>query len=89
MHPLRLFLIAWTLLLSVFAAAAEKVEWKATKPDAQGIVTLSATIEKGWHLYSATKTEGPIPTTIKALPPLTLAGPIQQSKAIRKMDPKI
>lgn len=36
---------------------------KMTSPD-EGIITLRATIEKGWHLYNTTMPDdGPVPTT--------------------------
>ena len=87
MNFLRVFVVGWAILLAVVAQAAEKVTWTASVPDAKGIVRLHAEIQAGWHLYSTTKTEGPIPTTIKALPPLVLAGPVTQSTPIKKLDP--
>jgi thiol:disulfide interchange protein len=87
MNFLRVFVVAWAVLLTVIAQAADKVVWTANLPDAKGVVTLHAEIQKGWHLYSTTKTDGPVPTTIKALPPLSLAGPIVQSTPVKKLDP--
>jgi len=89
---LRLVLLTLGLLLPLIASAADRVKWTATIPaDAQPGATVSAIVKaeisKGWHLYSITPVEdGPIPTTITALPPMSLAGTITTSKSERKMD---
>jgi thiol:disulfide interchange protein DsbD len=77
------------LTLSAFAFCESHVKWSiAPGPDATHL-TLHAQIDPGWHLYSTvpTKGEGPVPTTIQAKPPLSLAGPVVESKPITKLDP--
>lgn len=89
-----LFLLALVPLL-VFAQTAapeEHTKWTASVPDsaagAQATVTLKAEIAPGYHLYSLKKVEGgPTATSIEAVAPLKLAGPITTSKTTTKHDP--
>lgn len=85
----RLVLLLLALFLPIFAGAAERVTWTASlPPGATGAaeVTLNAKIEKGWHLYSMTKTDGPTPTSIEAVAPLALNGAVKQGTPIHKFD---
>jgi thiol:disulfide interchange protein DsbD len=91
-RSLRFFLLLLSLALPLVAGAAERVKWTASIPaDAAGgavvTATLKAEIEKGWNLYSINKVEGPVPTTVEAIAPATLAGKVEQSKPIKKQDP--
>jgi thiol:disulfide interchange protein DsbD len=86
------------LLLPVVAAAQPKrpdpVKWQfavepaSVAPGGKAIGKLTATIEKGWHLYSLTTPPGPIATTIKlAESPLAASTKVHQPKPPRKFDP--
>lgn len=88
----RFFLTVVALLLPILALAQDHVRWSVTlppdaKPNSVATATLHADIDEGWHLYSQTKTDGPNPTTITAVPPLTLEGKVEQATPIRKVDP--
>lgn len=88
----RILLVAIALLLPLLSFAADRVTWTATipadaKPGSAAIATLKATIEKGWHLYSLTKVEGPTPTTIDAVAPLKITGKIDAPTPVKKFDP--
>jgi len=80
-----------TLLFSAITAIAisaqivEPIQWNATTTmdsDTEGYVTLSATVEDGWHLYALTLPEGgPNPTRISfdTTPGIQLEGDITPS----------
>lgn len=88
-------MIAPLFLLALLQAAP--VQWSISAPAAKSAVTaggkvavtVSATIARGWHLYSLKKLDGgPIPTTI-ALPPgqpFQLAGAIEAMPPLSKFD---
>lgn len=93
MHPrlLKLFLLLSLIATVCLSSAANEVSWSADAPagKAGDVVTvkLHASIQKGFHLYSqAIVEDGPQPTEIKALPPLTLAGKPKQAPPIKKLD---
>ncbi len=75
------------LLASVLAAAPpDPVAWKVdapakpVKPGARFVVTLTARIQEGWHIYGLKPVaDGPIPTRIWLADgqPVSLAGPLQ------------
>lgn len=94
-----LFSVAVTvcrLPVSLAQSPDQIVKWTAVpaaqrvNPGARLTVTLSGTIQDGWHTYSITQPRGgPVPTTIKLPPmqPFKLAGPITGSEPERIFDP--
>jgi len=89
----RLALILCALLVPLLAFGQDVVKWKASipadaKPGSNVTVTLTAKIDKGWHLYSINAVEdGPTPTSITASDPLKLSGKLDESKPLKKYDP--
>ena len=84
-------------LLPVFLLpflAQDPVQWtlsldsKTAPPGGKVLARLTATVEPGWHLYSATTPPGPIPTRIGLTPNDRVAGSkVYQPKPIVKFDP--
>lgn len=77
---MKTIITAFAALLFTIALSAqtEPVKWNVQinpAEDGSKILTASATIEKGWHLYSQhTDPEGPVPTSF-TYEGLTLEGP--------------
>jgi len=70
---MKYLLSAFTLLSSVayFAQAQNPVTWKTnyTRSGEAGVITITAAIEKGWHMYSQRATDaGPVPTSFTFTP---------------------
>lgn len=70
----RKMMIAMTVLFAVIlgvchAGAQSPVHWSVSSKmtsRTEGVVTLTATIDKGWHVYGFNQSEdGPVSTTIK------------------------
>jgi thiol:disulfide interchange protein DsbD len=85
-----------SIALAATATAQTPVHWTATAashsvaPGAKTDVTLSASIEEGWHIYSLTQGPGgPIPSKISvpAGQSFALAGDIKASAPDVKVDP--
>ena len=85
----RLITILLALALAAMGFSETHVKWSIGHGKSATDLVLHAEIDKGWHLYSIvpTKGEGPVPTTITAKAPLTLAGKVSESKPITKLDP--
>ncbi len=88
--PLFLF---WLLCVVSLCSAQQVVKWSShivkgdAKPNAIVTVELDAVIDAGWHLYDITKTKaGNEPTSITAVSPAKLTGPVEESKPVRKYD---
>lgn len=87
-------LLAMIIALTFSAAAQSVVKWthsvKMTSAT-EGVVTLRALVDKGWHLYSTSlPDDGPRPTSIsfKASPEVTLKGePVASRKPVEVDDP--
>jgi hypothetical protein len=77
-----LFLSALPILTRSQVKSPVKWAYSAKKlPDGKYEVHLTATVEKGWHIYSQTTPDGgPIPTsfTFTKNPLLTLTGPVKE-----------
>lgn len=89
-------LLALSLLAAVPAfAQVDPVKWAATsktkalKPGESFKVSLVATLEEGWHLYSVTQPPPPIATRVSVAKdqPYVLDGTIQAPPAERVFDP--
>lgn len=67
----RIYIVFTSVLLAVISLSAqsnEPVKWSISAKmtsEKEGIVTIKANIESGWHIYGFTMPEsGPIPTTV-------------------------
>lgn len=86
---------AWILLAALPAMQLRPVTWSATAPKSAAPgstvpITLVATIDDGWHLYSTTQPSGgPIPTriTVAASPIFAEAGSLGFPKPTVAPDP--
>jgi thiol:disulfide interchange protein len=89
MNRLKAFVGLLLTLITAAVNAQGHVKWTVHPGADPTHLVLHAQIDPGWHLYSTvpTKGEGPVPTTIKANAPLVLAGKIEESKPITKLDP--
>jgi hypothetical protein len=96
-HLIRDFGTLFTLLSICFATHAQRpsevVKWSTeltgTKPSAPS-AKLSATIMDGWHVYALSQPDGgptPLKISIPSGSPLTLAGPIAETKVVHHFDP--
>ncbi len=93
----RLFLISATCLLCVVGAVAQivnPVKWKSAikmTDDSHGVITFTATIDDGWHMYSTEAVaDGPVPTSVdwKELKGVKLEGGLKPDrKPQRHHDP--
>jgi hypothetical protein len=89
MRKIAFFLAFLTFVKLGTAQIAEPVKWTFTAKKMAGNryeVHLTATIDKGWHMYSqATPDGGPVPTTVRfnRNPVLTLVG---ETKEVGKME---
>lgn len=91
MKQLFTFLIAGFLSVSAFAQSKDYVKWSFTaekKSDKEYVLTITATIDKPWHLYSQTTPDnGAQPTifTFKTNPLLIMTGiPKENGKLVQK-----
>jgi len=91
MKYLLLIVSVFCLGLYVPAQPKEHITWKyEAKKKADGVykVTITATLEKGWHIYSQnTGKGGPVPTkiTFKTNPLLTLDGVVLEQGKLEKV----
>lgn len=91
----RALLFFFTALLSttLFSQVLAPVKWSFSVKEAgncEAELTLTATIEKGWHLYSQKPVEdGPVPTTFTFIKSASyeLAGKTKEPKGITKHEP--
>lgn len=72
------------LNINVFAQTEKHVQWKAEYKkvsDSEGLVTIKATIDEHWHLFSQ-RTKGSLPTVFKFQPDehYELSGKVSESK---------
>lgn len=81
---MKVFISILLLLLATGGAAQDKVKWQyaaAKKSNDLYEIRLSASLQRGWHIYSqATPEGGPVPTKITFMknPLLTLEGAVQE-----------
>jgi thiol:disulfide interchange protein len=89
MRPSRLIVVLLVSICTAIAVAQQQVvHWTASAAGA-GMIELHGKIDAGWHLYglATDKTVPNVPTEVTAVPPLRLAGKVEQPKPIHKMDP--
>ena len=97
---MRITLLAATMAaLAMAAAPPDPVSWKLVSPAAKAVkagsrvsVTMVATIQPGWHLYSLKPiAEGPIPTRIwiGEGQPFSLASAVQAPDPTTTRDPTL
>jgi DsbC/DsbD-like thiol-disulfide interchange protein len=96
---MKSLICAALLGLSLYAAPADPVAWKAeeapakpVKPGARFTLRLVAKIQPGWHLYSMKPMEdGPVPTRIWLADgqPFQLAGPVKGDEPQTLQDPTL
>jgi DsbC/DsbD-like thiol-disulfide interchange protein len=97
MNVTRRTLVFFALLFGSYAVAygqraTEVVKWNATvsKSTAASVsVTLSATIQDGWHVYALSQPAGgptPLKITIPSSAPFALQAPIAEAKVTRRED---
>jgi thiol:disulfide interchange protein len=84
----------FAVLVSVFAAPQDPVQWKlkfdspSAPPGSKILGHLTAKIESGWHLYSLTTPRPPIATTaVLAENPAIANFKVYQPKPLAKLDP--
>ncbi len=82
------------VILASAACAQDVVKWTShittgtVAPNAVVTVEVDADIQPGWHLYALTKTQaGNIPTSLSAVAPAKMTGPVVEDKPIKKYDP--
>ncbi len=91
----RFLLIVCAVVMAAMALSAQNpIRWRMTvkmTSATEGVVTLRALVDKGWHLYSTSlPDDGPRPTSIsfKASPEVTLKGePVASRKPVEVDDP--
>jgi thiol-disulfide isomerase/thioredoxin len=87
--------LAGVLSIAATASAQDHVRWSArvdspVTPGSRFIITLSAEIERGWHIYSLTQPEGgPLALRISVPDgqPLTVVGPVRGPEPERQTLP--
>ena len=91
---LRFFAGFFVVLVAVFGAPQDPVQWKLTfdskaaPPGSKILGHLTARIEPGWHLYSLTTPRPPIATTaVLAENPAVAGFKVYQPKPLVKPDP--
>jgi hypothetical protein len=71
--------------------AQNHVKWEARFEKSTSEIVITATIDKGWHLYSINNAEdlGPVPTgiTIERTKGLKIRGKVQEQDPINAFDP--
>jgi len=91
MKKLVLSLLSFIMITGVSAQIKNPVSWKyEAKKKSAGVyeVTLTATVEKPWHIYSQnTEKGGPIPTEVvfKANPLITKQGAVKENGKLEKI----
>lgn len=89
-----LFLAALVpLLVHAQAEAPDVAKWTASvpadaAPNSKATVTLTATLDAGWHVYGQRVVEdGPTPTKIEAVDPVKLDGKAKETNVLNHLDP--
>ncbi len=85
----RLLLLMVMSLFTALAVAQQPVKWSSTYvgDDKEGVMTVTATIDDKWHLYSIKEVkDGPYPTTFSS-GDAEIIGEVKEGDAIREVDP--
>lgn len=87
-----LLFVFCSLIIGVKAQLKKPVNWSYTAnriSSTEAVIFLKATIDNGWHIYSAYQTgDGPIKTSFKFTPSkdYSLCGKIMETKPIKKYE---
>ncbi len=88
-NAFRLLLLMVMSLFTALAVAQQPVKWSSTYvgDDKEGVMTVTATIDDKWHLYSIKEVkDGPFPTTFSS-GDAEIIGDVKEGDPIREVDP--
>ncbi len=88
-NAFRLLLLMVMSLFAALAVAQQPVKWSSTfvGDDKEGVMTVTATIDDKWHLYSIKEVkDGPFPTTFSS-GDAEIVGEVKEGEPIREVDP--
>jgi len=87
-NAFRLLLLMVMSLFAALAVAQQPVKWSSTYvgDDKEGVMTVTATIDDKWHLYSIKEVkDGPYPTTFSS-GDAEIIGEVKEGDPIREVD---